>query len=591
MKKWIRWKGIIPFICITALVLVFWVVFLDAIVERIIESFGTKAVGAKVELSDADVSLFPAGLSLSGLSVTNPEAPMTNAVEVAQMDLSIDTRALLRRKVIIDEISMDGVRLNTARKSSGAIRKGRKKDTAGETERFKKVLEKAGCAELTLPSFKTPDISKLLADEQLQSLQIIQNFQSRLDTEKQKLNKTLDTLPDEKTFADYQARIEKLQGGNTSISSLLGGATEVVALKKDIQKDIDRLNTEVKSFNTTMKGFNTQFSQLSKAPRDDIQRLKDKYALSPKGMANLSQTLLGARFCDWWEKGYHWYQRVKPYVNRPGKKGPGPETVTPVRGKGVDVKFAEHNPQPDFLIRLTRVNVKLDLGDITGIIENITAEQHIAGKPTTFRFLGQAMKGMKAFSAIGEMNHVNPGNPKYGIDMNLKAYELADFVISKTKVLPVTIQKALADLDLEFSLAGSDLSARMNTGFSAVKMISDVEADAGAVVDAIGAALSGIDKFGLKALVDGTIEDYTIDIRSDLDKVLSSAVGDLVQKEAGKITAEIEKQVLAKVSGPMAEANQNLGALGPIGSELTKRLTSGQTLLKKELFKGIKLPL
>jgi uncharacterized protein (TIGR03545 family) len=203
MNKWIRWKGIIPFACIVGVLIIFWLLFLDLLVERTIEAMGTQAVGAKVEIDQTDVSLFPVGILITRLQVTHPDAPMTNAIDIASMKLSLDSRALLRKKVIVEEISMDGVRLNTARKTSGALKSSPKKKTATgiDTEKIKKTLEKAGCGPVELPSLKTPDIQKILENENLESLEIIKSYQARLDSEKQAFQQSLTTLPNEKTFA------------------------------------------------------------------------------------------------------------------------------------------------------------------------------------------------------------------------------------------------------------------------------------------------------------------------------------------------------------------------------------------------------
>ena len=71
---------------------------------------GTEMIGAKVELGAADVSLMPVGLVLSGLAVTDPAEPMTNAVEVARLSLDIEGGELLRRKVIITTMAVEGIR-------------------------------------------------------------------------------------------------------------------------------------------------------------------------------------------------------------------------------------------------------------------------------------------------------------------------------------------------------------------------------------------------------------------------------------------------------------------------------------------------
>ncbi|MBC2709570.1 MAG: hypothetical protein HGJ94_00715, partial [Desulfosarcina sp.] len=72
---------------------------------------------------------------------------------------------------------------------------------------------------------------------------------------------------------------------------------------------------------------------------------------------------------------------------------------------------------------------------------------------------------------------------------------------------------------------------------------------------------------------------------SDLDKVLKSAVGNLVKKEAAKFQSALKQQITAKLQGPMAQTQSSLAGLGGIEAELSKRLNLGNDLLK-----GLKLP-
>ena len=121
--RWIRWPGVIAFAVITALLAAVWWLLVDGLIECAIERAGTQAVGAKVELAAADLTLFPLGLTLNGLEVTDPDAPMTNAVEVQRISFLMDGLNLLRRKVLVNEMTVDGVRFGTPRKTSGAIGK------------------------------------------------------------------------------------------------------------------------------------------------------------------------------------------------------------------------------------------------------------------------------------------------------------------------------------------------------------------------------------------------------------------------------------------------------------------------------------
>ena len=95
-----RWKAAIPLGLFLTLVGVGWIFFVDTAVERGIEAIGTAIVGAKVELEEADVQFRNGSVVLRGLQVTDPDAPMTNLVEVAEMVAQVfHARFTLKRAV------------------------------------------------------------------------------------------------------------------------------------------------------------------------------------------------------------------------------------------------------------------------------------------------------------------------------------------------------------------------------------------------------------------------------------------------------------------------------------------------------------
>jgi len=159
-SKVVRWQGLLIFAVLCALVAALWIVFVDHFAARGIESAGTAIVGAKVELDKADVSLSPLGLTLLGLKVTNPDAPMTNVFEAGRIAFHMDGPNALRRKVLIEEMSVEDVRLNTPRKTSGAVA------STGPSP-FEQLME--------LPSFVIPNVKEAFEKEKadLRSLPLI----------------------------------------------------------------------------------------------------------------------------------------------------------------------------------------------------------------------------------------------------------------------------------------------------------------------------------------------------------------------------------------------------------------------------------
>ena len=232
MKKWIRWQGLILFAIILILICGFWLFLADFLVERLIEKTGTQMVGAKVELDKANLSLFPLGLTLQRLQVTNPDEPMKNVVEVARMACRLDGLNLLRRKIIIEEMGLEGVRLGTPRTHSGAISQIEKKEPRGKKPAMKLPA-------IEFPSFDLPSVEKILQKEELKTLKLAESFQKEMATEKENWQKRVAELPDQKKVDDYRNRLGKIQSATKGgIGGIAGGLGDALALQQEIEKDI-----------------------------------------------------------------------------------------------------------------------------------------------------------------------------------------------------------------------------------------------------------------------------------------------------------------------------------------------------------------
>ena len=234
--KWLRWQGLIAFIVVIVLVMGVGFLFVDDAVKGIIEKTGTRLVGAKVELRAADLSISPLGLSLMGFQVTNPDAPMTNALQVDRMVLTVEGSKLLRRKIVVKEMTVDGLQLDTPRKTSGAISGKRgippvdSKKAAGE--RFK------------WPSLEVPSVNEILQKEKLQSLELIASLRTDLQRDNDQWKSRLAELPDKAKLEEYRKRIKDLRSGKQKgLEGVLGRAGDILAVQKDVRADLDRIKS------------------------------------------------------------------------------------------------------------------------------------------------------------------------------------------------------------------------------------------------------------------------------------------------------------------------------------------------------------
>jgi len=576
MKKWIRWQGLFVFIGLSLILTIFWLVFVDGIVKRTIESYGTTAVGAKVELVNADLKLFPLGLALEGLAVTNPDRPMENIVEISRTALLLDPLQLLRRKVIVDEMSLTGIRLNTPRKASGAV----KTPKLQETRQASKKPPGGFCDNISLPAVGSLDVQKVLSAEKLESLEVIQKLRNELQGENSNWQKRLQELPGKEKFEEYRSRIEKLKSGPGGFGAgLLGSVGNLTSLQQEIQADLDRLKNAQKEFDQVKAGFGGQVQQIAAAPLKDVERLKQKYALSPQGLDNLGKLVLGQKVCGGLQKAATWYERVKFVLERSKPKGDKEKEAKPQRGAGTYVRFREYKPLPDFLIRRARASFVIEAGEFSGKIENITPDQDILGHPLTFVFSGEKIKQFQALKMEGSINRVDPENPVDRIALQIKEYKLQSASLSSSADLPVMIKEGLADIDLQAKLEGGNLNGNLTAGVKSASLGVDEGVGKGPVLSAISSALGQLSGFNIKVDVSGPLNDYNIRLSTDLDQALKSAAGRMIQQQAEKFEKELKTSILAKVGGPLGQLKTDQNSFGAIGSQLTDRLKLGTGLL------------
>ena len=587
MAKWIRWWGLGAFVVVAAILVGVWMFLIDGWVKGVIEKAGTEAVGAKVELDSADLSLFPAGLTLMRLQVTDPKEPMTNAVEIANVTMGLDGLNLLRRKVIVEEMALEGVRLGTPRATSGATREVSLQE------------EESAMFSIDLPSLEVPDVKNILEQEDLETIRLIETLKADLRQEKETWESRLNELPGKAQLAEYKKRVKNLKKAKKGgLGGILGGVGEVQSLKQDIEQEIASLKGAKKEFEDKVALLRTRFNQIKTAPERDIQNLKAKYNLSPQGLANMSQTLLGSQIGSWVRQGAEWYERAKPFLEGAqalGGSEAGPEVVKPLRGKGVDVHFKEAHPLPDFLIRVTKVSVNLDVGDLAGMVHNITTDQPILGQPTTFTFSGEQLKGLKSVALEGALNHVVPADSKDQLTLQAKGYELTDLVLSKDDKWPVALTSGLGDIKMNAELNGQALTANGTGNLRDLHLSAGKEGDTNPLTKALSSAVTDISQLSLQADVKGTLEQHDVTLSSDLDRILQNAAGKMVNELAAKFGAELQSAISAKIAKPMQDLKSNLSGFNKIADDLTERLTQQNDILKSLLekslpTKGLKIP-
>ncbi len=571
----VRWQGILVFLVLCALSAGLWLLFVDTYAERTVERTGTAVVGAKVELDKADVSLSPLGITLLGLQVTNPDAPMTNAVEVGRIAFHMDGPNALRRKVIIEEMSVENVRLNTPRKTSGAV-----SGTEGPTP-LERLAE--------LPSFVIPNVQEAFAKEKadLRSLKLLAGAAADVEAMRTRWEARVKELQAAADVEKYQERYEALRAkaGKVSVGGLVGGAKDIAALRKEVRADIQTVTDAKKAFAVDLGALRKAADDAPAAVKADARRIVDKYSLTPEGLGNISRLLFGPKIEGQVRSALRWNERLSPFLERVKEKVKGKEVVKPLRARGRDVRFREDKPLPDFLARLAKVSISLPQGDFAGRIENLTSEQDVLGRPLKFSFSAEKLKGLRSAAFEGTFDRTDPAARKDGLSLRLRGYEARNVKLVESATLPVSLGEGLADLDVRATLENGALTARITAGLRSARLVvGQGEARpglAGRVDEAVRKALAGVTGLSLTAEISGTPDALDLRIRSDVDDVLRAAVGSLVRDQLAGFENDIRAAIDREAAGPLERIGSGIKGLDAVGlglDGLDKRLAD---LLRK----------
>ena len=577
MLKWVRPSGAIVFLILITLISLFWWLLADWLLKTSIETGGTKIVGARVELSRADLTFSPLGFQLTDLQVTNPKQPMQNLIELGKVKGSLELLPLLMGQVIIDELSATGVRLNTERKKSGEVKKA---ETESKPERTAiEEPNKQSNLNFAAVKDKLPSVDEILAKEKLATLDQIKLFQENIKSQRTEFDKNIAALPDESKLKQHENRITELTGSSIkSVEELRQREHDLKQLKDKLRADRDAIQNVRDQLKNAKSEINTQYSALKNAPAEDWNHVKSRYGLDATGAGNITGLLFGDSAKLWLNRILSWTEQAQRILPSASDKTPKP--VQPARSKGRYINFATTNPLPDFLIRKAALSMTIPAGNIELTLNDATHQPNILGRPMRLHAEGNKLQNAEQIKINGVIDHVKPNETKDAITWSLTGWKMENVSISKSERLPLTLISARANLSGDITIQSQSLAANVKAAFNDTQWNSSAtEGWTGRVAQ----SLASVRKFNLDGQLQGKLTSPQIKLHSDLDEQLKQAV-------AGQLNAaqvELEKKFNTRLNDKIADTagpyKDQLAFLTDKQNTLDQRLNKLNEMLKAKL--------
>ncbi|HYH02747.1 MAG TPA: hypothetical protein VEC37_06580, partial [Bacillota bacterium] len=118
-----RWKGIYLLLALVIIGGVIGVFFLDNIIDWSMERSLETIIGAKADVEKLHLSLHDLTIEIGNLQIANPQNTWRNLIETSGLRLKLAGVPLFSGKVIITEIRIADLKLNSARKTDGKLKR------------------------------------------------------------------------------------------------------------------------------------------------------------------------------------------------------------------------------------------------------------------------------------------------------------------------------------------------------------------------------------------------------------------------------------------------------------------------------------
>ncbi|MCX7788716.1 MAG: TIGR03545 family protein [Spirochaetes bacterium] len=374
----------------------------NQLVERAMVAALEGIFQAKAEVEGVEFDPFQARVSWKNLTVADKDKPMRNLFELGSSVADLDLAALLRGRVLMEELRIEGIQWNTERKTSGALPQ-REKEKAAESGTGKTVEQVVRGAESAIQSLtakgmealKGIDVEALVKEQvgKLETTRLVVESESRWKEKEQVLRASAQNLTGE---------LEKIGGEVASFRSLdFRTLTKPEEILSTVQK-AEALIPRVKQARDTATGLEKEARQgledlkllkknLEDAVKKDMDYAESLVSLAPSEAASLAELFFASyakeQLGTWYGYGEKALQIAESLKRRESAEEK-PSKALVRRSPGRDIPFPGPKPMPRFTLRQAIVSVGKTPSfspSFTGELRDLSSHPDLLGKPTLWK--------------------------------------------------------------------------------------------------------------------------------------------------------------------------------------------------------------
>lgn len=588
----VRWWGAGLFVALTVPVAVFGLFFMDTVLKSQLESALSKPVGMQASIERLHTSLSPLSMTIEGIQIPDAKDPMKNSLEIERVAFNLDFAHLFHKKILIEEMTIGGVKLQTTRKAPAKKLPApppppKEPEEPGVVSRFA-----ADVAD------RLPDPKTVAKEETSESKAESERIQKRLEEIQAYWDQTAKTKFDKKALGDLEAEYKTLEAragkikNEKELKALLDDAKAFNKKVADRQKEYTAL---IEQFNADQKEAKALMDHLQALPGGNYEMLRQKYSFDTEGAFNMAGTLLGEDVQENLLLAREWYEKLSPYLKTAQTlkaQVKGEPLPKPERGKGRTVRFEEFNPRPEWLVQkagfdLTTAQGSRLMGSLTGATDN----QMITRQPMVV-----AVKSLQG-AGYDTLSFLWVSERRKAVGEDTLEWVIGGMEKPATRVDKLFMEPAKADWTLQALIKEGRLEGKGRLRFDQTRL--GLDNPRSEIEKLLDRTLGGVTRFDVDLMLSGRPLAPKIDLKTDLDNQLKNRFQAELEKRKKEFEARLKAEVQAAFEAQLKKAGASQkeiaaiealikgegSALGVLEAKAGRALS--EEALKKELQKQL----
>jgi uncharacterized protein (TIGR03545 family) len=575
-----RWRGIFALAFGLAVVALVWLLFGKLWIRTTLQDSATQSLGTEVDVAGLDIDLANTSLELRGIAIADPRDLGRNLVEARVARVVLLPDALLEKKIVIRELTLDGVRANTRRAKPARAMKGGFAPRAMQS-----LIQWRQQFNVPLLSLTPVDTIKALVlnPTQLATVKRANELKARGDSVRGVLTGAVKSIPLRETVDSAQALLARLNGQTPRTLGLTGTRNAVSDIRRFTGR-IDSIRRRADALYTTARAGVDSLAASARA-LDDARRADYDFArgllkLPTVDAPNIGPGLFGHVSIDAFEQAMYWISLAREYAP-PGllpREAPGRKRA---RRAGSTIHFVKQAVYPRFLLQ--NANVSVALGDEAGAgrgdyrlaASDVTTEPAIVRRPMRFSFDRSATgSAVESFAVNGSVDHVS-ATPRELIELRADGVSLPGFSLPST---PLRAELGRARSTIRLDMKGDAISGSWTLTAPGVAWSMDTtgKRTLNTMEQLVTRVIQSIHEVNLTADISGTLKSPRLSVRSNLDRAVADGVRSVVGGEVAKAETRVRAQVDSIAERAVAPVQARVAELR---SEVDQRAKEAQSQL------------